>query len=313
MIEQVLRWRLDMGSPLSRVLVPLVLGLRRRALLRAGAMSEERRLAGIRSHFYHIPGRRGSDPELPIVLIHGIADSALTWAFTLRSLARVGPVYALDLPGFGLSGYPPGRRYATIAEQAAVVAALVREVIGRPTLLVGNSMGGWVALRLAQAQPALVRGVVLLDPGGAMLAGRASWEPFVSAVAVPDLRTVRQVYRQMYGRVPLALYLAQHGFQELFLRDPVREFVAASSEDDFFTAEELQAISVPVALLWGERDRFLPAGSFEFFRENLPTAEVRVLRGVGHLPQQERPRAVTRYVRRFARRLAASPAQRATS
>lgn len=309
MVETDLRRRLDLGAPLSRVVIPLTLGLTRRALLRSGVASHERRLAGVSTHFFCRDGRRGSDPQLPVLLIHGIADSALTWAFVLRGMANIGPVYALDLPGHGLSGHPPGRRYATIAEQTAVVAALLREVVGRPALLVGNSMGGWIAARLALDAPELVRGIVLLDPGGALLEGRASWDPFVSTVAVRDLRTVRAIYRQMFGRVPLPLYLAQHSFRDLFTRESVRAFVAAAvaaaeAEDvataGFFAPSDLRRITVPARLVWGDRDTFLPAGSFEFFRDNLPDAQTHVLKGCGHLPQREAPRAVTRIVREFA-------------
>lgn len=300
MTDARLRRQLSLHDPLSRVVIPVALGLTRRVLLRAGARSHEQRLAGILTHFYSLPGAPGSDPAMPVVLIHGIADSALTWAFTLRAMARVGPVYALDLPGFGQSGYPPGRRYTTIREHVAVVAALIREVVGRPALLVGNSMGGWIAGRLGELHPDLARGVVLVDPGGAALGGRPSWERFVATVAVPDLRTVRLIYRQMFGRVPLALYLGQRSFQEMFLRDSVRQFVQAASEDDFFTAEDLRRLPVPAALVWGQRDTFLPPGSFEFFRDNLPGAELLLLRGCGHLPQRERPRALARFVARFA-------------
>ena len=315
MVERELRRRIDLGAPLSRVAIPLTFGLTRRALLRAGARSEERRLAGVLTHYYHLDGRPGSDPHMPLVLIHGIADSALTWAFTLRGLAHVGPIYAVDLPGFGQSGHPPGKRFASIAEHTAVVAALIREVVGRPALLVGNSMGGWIAARLALEAPELVRGVTLLDPGGALLEGRASWEPFVATVSVPDLRTVRAIYRQMFGRVPLTLYLAQYSFQQLFLRESVRQFVqaaveAAEREDvlasGFFQPADLRCIVAPTALIWGGRDTFLPAGSFEFFRDNMPGAETHVLKHVGHLPQREAPRAVVRIVRGLAGRIKAA-------
>lgn len=312
MVENELRRRIDLGAPLSRVLIPLLLGITRRALVRSGVVSRERRLAGILTHYYHLPGAPRSDPTTPVVLIHGIADSALTWAFVMRAMARVGPVYALDLPGFGQSGNPPGRRYASIAEQTAVVAALVREVVGCPAILVGNSMGGWVSLHLAIAAPELVRGVVLIDPGGALLEGRASWDPFVTSVSVADLRAVRAVYRQMFGRVSPALYLAQRGFQELFMRESVREFIAASvaaadtgdyAGAGFFGPEDLRRLGVPAALIWGDRDTFLPRGSFEFFRDNLPGATVHLLKGVGHLPQREAPRAVVRVTREFAERV----------
>lgn len=312
MVENELRRRIDLGAPLSRVIIPLLLGITRRALLRSGVTSQERRLAGILTHSFSLPGAPRSDPATPIVLIHGIADSALTWAFVIRAMARIGPVYAIDLPGFGQSGHPPGRRYASIAEQTAVVGAFVREVVGRPAILVGNSMGGWVSTRLAMECPELVRGIVLLDPGGAMLEGRASWDPFVTNVSVADLRAVRAIYRQMFGRPSPALYLAQHGFQDLFMRESVRQFIAASvSAADtgdyagagFFAPGDLRSVAVPATLVWGDRDTFLPKGSFEFFRDNLPGATVHVLKGCGHLPQREAPRAVVRITREFAERV----------
>lgn len=307
-MEETARRRLDLGDPLSRVVIPLALGLTRRAMLRAGVTSHSRRLEGILAHFYQAPPRPGGDEALPVVLLHGIADSALTWAFTMRGLARVGPVYALDLPGFGQSGYPPGRRFATIAQDVAVVRAFIEQVVGRPALLVGNSMGGWIAARLAELHPELARGLVLVDPGGAMLGGRASWEPFVQTVSVRDLRSVRRIYRQMFGRVNPMLYLGQRGFQDLFLRDAVRHFVESADLEEFFTPEDLRRIAVPTALLWGECDRFLPDGSFEFFRDNLPGAQVLLLPGCGHLPQQERPRRLVRFVREFAATLQIDPA-----
>lgn len=312
MRENELRRRLDIGAPLSRVVIPLTLGLTRRMMLRSGVSSHERRFADVLTHFYCRAGRQSGDPQLPVLLIHGIADSALTWAFVLRGVAGVGPVYALDLPGHGLSGHPPERRYATIAEQTAVVRAFIREEIGRPAILVGNSMGGWIAARLALQAPELARGIVLLDPGGALLEGRASWDPFVNTVSVPDLRAVRAIYRQMFGRVPLSLYVAQHSFRDLFTRESVRAFVqaavAAADADDiatagFFMPSDLQRIAVPTVLVWGDRDTFLPAGSFEFFRDNLPGAEKHILKNCGHLPQREAPRRVVQIVREFASQL----------
>lgn len=287
-------------DPLSEAVIPLVNGLTRRFWFRSGVSEADVRLAGIMTHFYRRDAERNAAVDLPIVLIHGIADNALTWAFLLPRIARwAGPVYAVDLPGFGLSGYPPGRRYATIPEHVAVIQELIRTRIGRPALLIGNSLGGWIAARLALQTPELAAGVVLLDPGGAMLSGRSDWDSFVETVAVPDLRTVRTIYRQMFGHVPLPLYLGQRSFQTLFLRDAVTQFVAAASEDEFFRPAELQRLQVPTALVWGERDTFLPAGSREFFERNLPNPALLTLPGCGHLPQRERPRRVDRFIRQF--------------
>lgn len=297
-------------DPLSEALIPLINGLTRKLWFRIGVTEADLRCAEIPTHYYAYEPAAPRPDAVPIVLIHGIADNALTWAFLLPRLTRwAGPIYAVDLPGFGLSGYPAGRRYATISEHVAVVQELIRNRVGAPALLIGNSLGGWIAARLALQTPELTRGVVLLDPGGAMLGGRADWEPFVTTVGVPDLRAVRTIYRQMFGQVPLPLYLGQRSFQALFLRDPVTQFIAAASEDEFFRPADLQCLQVPTALVWGECDTFLPAGSQQFFAENLPDPALLTLPGCGHLPQRERPRRVDRFVHQFVqeRLLGAQP------
>src|SRR5690349_18803087 len=174
-----------LADPVSSVTVPLLYGLGRRRLLRGGATQHEVRLNGMTIHYYREGPhderwRQGGrhDRPLPIVLVHGIADNALTWSLVMGPLARDYEVYAVDLPGYGLSGTPAGRGFATIEEMRDVLAELTRTAIGRPALIVGNSMGGWLAVRLAWAAPELVRGIVLLDAGGAPLEGRASWESF---------------------------------------------------------------------------------------------------------------------------------------
>ncbi|MGB9738592.1 MAG: alpha/beta hydrolase [Chloroflexus aggregans] len=286
-------------TPLSTAAVPLIYGISHRMLLRLGATSHERRLAGIRAHYYLMPAR--GNGQLPILLLHGIADRAQTWSFVMPRLTDIGPVYALDLAGFGLSGFPPGQRYATISQQVALVQAMIRDVIGRPTLLVGNSMGGWIAVRVALASPELVAGIVLLAPGGALLRGRESWEPFLQTIELPDKRAVRTVLRQMYGRPPLPLYFAGEGLRMIFRRDPVTQFVAAIDERDMLYPEELRSLRVPVAMIWGDADHFIPRESRDFFCTNIPNARVLILPNCGHMPQQQRPREVAAFIHDVAR------------
>src|SRR5262249_54401511 len=138
--------------------------------------------------------------------------------------------------------------------------------------------------------------------------GRDSWLPFADLIAVPHTQASRMIMRQMFGVVPAPLlYLGQRGLQELFQRQVVREFVAslaaaATPEEEFLCPDDLRRLPVPAALVWGLSDSFLPRGSLEFFRENLPGAPTLLLRRCGHLPQCERPRAVVRFLRQFAAR-----------
>jgi pimeloyl-ACP methyl ester carboxylesterase len=293
-------------DPLSSIAVPLVNGLLRRWLLRRGVREEVTRCAGAALTYYAAgPAVRPGGP-MPILLVHGLGDSAMTWAIVLYLLAREHPVFAVDLPGYGLSSLPPGRTFATLDEMTAMLRTFIETVIGQPALIVGNSMGGWLAVRLAWAAPKLVRGVVLINAGGAPLEGHASWDPFAEAVAMRDPKRSHQVIRQIAGPPgALALLFAQRSIEQIFRRQVVRDFVAAADENIFLRSDDLRNLPVPAALMWGLRDRFLPAGSLEFFHENLPGAPALLLRGCGHLPQRERPLAVWRFVRRYAASLAA--------
>ena len=312
MVRSSIEKLLSLGAPISRATVPLINGLERHRLLRGGAEQREARVHGLPISYYYQAPAQVAPEAFPIVLIHGIADNALTWSFILGALARVYPVYAIDLPGYGFSGLPKDRFYMTLDEMRDVLEAFAREVIGQPALVVGNSMGGWLALKLAWAAPELMRGIVLIDAGGAPLQGRESWIAFGETIGIPDMKTARLVFRQMFGAIPAPmLYFGQHGLQELFQRRVVREFVSnmmeADPERELLRPPDLRDLAVPAALIWGLGDHFLPAGSLEFFRANLPGAPTLLLKRCGHLPQRERPLPVMRFIKRFAAQLAEAP------
>jgi pimeloyl-ACP methyl ester carboxylesterase len=306
-------------APLSRAAAPIADGVLRRALLQIGVQEHQAALAGVPINYYLRPAayasergrwqralatakhtmlrQRADQRPTPIVLVHGLGDNALTWALVIELLAPGREVYAIDLPGYGLSGLAPSHPCASLSEMCDVLAAFLRDVVGRPALVAGNSMGGWLAVRLAQVAPALLREITLINPGGAYLAGQPSWEPFRSAVAVPDLRTTRQVIRQVLGFVPATLlYFAQHSIQDRFQRRVVRAFVEQASEGDFLTAEELRALRTPASQIWGLDDGFLPAGSREFFTSNLNLSSQLLIAHCGHLPQREHPLQVARFL-----------------
>jgi pimeloyl-ACP methyl ester carboxylesterase len=239
--------------------------------------------------------------NIPLLLVHGIGDSALTWAVVLRRLARGHDVYAVDLLGHGLSGLPCGRAYASLGEHLEILETFVREVIGRPALVVGNSLGGMLALRLALAAPEWTRGVVLLNPGGAPLGGRAAYDAFFAKISDQSLSTAYRVSGEMFGAVPRLLLLPiLRSLQRMFQRPVILDAYGASDDSVFLSADEMRALAVPAGLVWGMRDHFLPEGSFEFFYSNLPRATRLLLDHCGHLPQRERPRSVIRFVRSFA-------------
>lgn len=298
-------------KPLARVPLPLLEGFTRQRLQQIGVQQRQVLLDGSYLNYYHMPAQAGADPAAPpILLVHGIADSALTWALMLRGLSTAHAVYALDLPGYGCSTLPPQHSYESLDEMRDLLASFIRAVIGRPALVVGNSLGGWLAITLAWAEPALVRGIVPINPGGAPLNGRESWDPFREIVAASDLETARTIYRQLFHTAPAPLlYLSQYGLQESFQRQTLQEFIKLITEDEFLRDEDVRNVPVPAALVWGRSDRFLPSGSLEFFCDAMPDAPKLLLDHCGHLPQRERPREVVRFVKEFAAQLTDVPAQ----
>jgi lipase len=97
----------------------------------------------------------------PVLAVHGITSSSRTWQFLAQALDR--PLFAPDLRGRGRSNHLPGP--AGIARHADDCAAVVEATGGVPLVVVGHSMGGFVATVLAARHPALVRGLVLVDGG----------------------------------------------------------------------------------------------------------------------------------------------------
>jgi len=98
---------------------------------------------------------------VPVLAIHGITSSSRTWPFLAAAVDN--PVFAPDLRGRGRSNHLPGP--AGIAQHAEDCAAVVQATGGVPLVVVGHSMGGFVATVLAASRPDLVRGLVLVDGG----------------------------------------------------------------------------------------------------------------------------------------------------
>ena len=236
---------------------------------------------------YAVRGPRGA-PEL--LLLHGLGDSLAGWAQVVGPLAHHHQVHLVDLPGHGLSRKPPDWRLQTLASAVAHYARDLR----RP-LLVGHSLGGWIALRMALAEMVQPSGVVLVNPGGALME-RGQWGPFRELISAKDRRGVSRYLEKAFHRAPLAMRLFPDAVIEMMWAEAAQGILDAVAEEDFLREAELASLRVPVRLIWGERDRLLPDGTLAFFRRALPRAEVVLLPRTGHLPHLEAPRALVRAI-----------------
>src|ERR671911_319451 len=100
----------------------------------------------------------------PLVLLHALGESAFDWRWVLPTLARTHRVYAPDLPGFGVSAKPAADYSSAFFERFA--AGFLDALSLQPAAVVGNSLGGLVALRLVLSEPGRLGALVLVDSAG---------------------------------------------------------------------------------------------------------------------------------------------------
>jgi pimeloyl-ACP methyl ester carboxylesterase len=254
---------------------------------------------------------------IPIVLFHGYADSADTWRQSLALLARRGRrAIAIDLPGFGTADQLGPEPILPQLDQFAIAA--VRYVSGRerlPVLAVGNSLGGCVTLRLAERHGDRLAGIVGVAPAGlemSRLLHLVQRDPVLrSLVALPSpvpafvLRAaVARLYRQLAFAVPGSI---DPGVISAFTYHHRRRTRVAQYLDtahrlmpELREPFELERISVPVLLVWGDRDRLVFSRGAQRVLDAVPGARLELLHGVGHCPQVEAAERFTQLLFEFS-------------
>jgi pimeloyl-ACP methyl ester carboxylesterase len=270
-------------------------------------------------HPVHCLSRSPADPVgAALLLVHGFGASTDHWRFNVPVLAECHEVHAIDLLGFGRSAKPEGLAYGGDLWRDQL-AAYVRERIGRPTVLVGNSLGGYSALAAAVALGDLAAGVVLLNAAGPFSAEQKEpkgWgaiaratvgsallrSPVLQWLLFENLRrpaTIRRTLNQVYlDRTNVDEELVQSILGPS--RDPgafgvfrtVFDIPRGQPLDELFAR-----LRVPLLLIWGLKDPWIDAeGRRARFLSHAPEATREVLLEAGHCPHDEVPAVVNREI-----------------
>jgi pimeloyl-ACP methyl ester carboxylesterase len=255
----------------------------------------------------------GSGPVL--LLIHGMAGNFENWEAVIEPLARHHTVVAPDLPGHGLSA--PGAGDYSIGALAAGLRDLLIALDHDRATLVGHSLGGGIAMQLAYQFPEVTERLVLVSSGG--LGPEVS--PVLRAAALPGANAFIAATAGAAGSAGAAvgrglaavglrpnadITEVARGYASLTDSDRRAAFLAAlrsvigtggqrvDARDRLYLAE-----GIPVLIVWGARDRIIPAKHGEQAHEAIPDSRLEIFDGVGHLPQLEAPGHFIAVLERF--------------
>ncbi|MCP9776357.1 MULTISPECIES: alpha/beta fold hydrolase [unclassified Cyanobium] len=263
-------------------------------------------------HPVHAIAAAPAEPEGPaILLVHGFGASTDHWRHNIPVLAQRHEVHAIDLLGFGRSAKPAELAYGGPLWRDQL-AAYVHERIGRPTVLAGNSLGGFSALAAGAALGDQAAGVVLLNAAGPFsdeqappkgwgaitrqtIAGALLKSPVLQRLLFENLRrpaTIRRTLNQVYvdkTNVDEALVEA--------IRRPSLDpgaFGVFRTVFDIPRGQPLDELFVqltcPLLLLWGIRDPWINAvGRRAAFQRHAPAGTSEVVLEAGHCPHDEVP------------------------
>ena len=241
----------------------------------------------------------------PLVLLHALGESALDWRWVLPALAHMHRVYAVDLPGFGYSG-KPSAEYSP-AFFTSFVGAYLDALRLERTALVGNSLGGLVALHLALSDPARVSALGLVASAGlgraVTYALRLPTLPGYGEMAVAWGKTPLGAAQRAWSRVSLLFAhpervpaewiteqtrLAQlPGFMEATI-SALRTCVDLGGQREVLV-NQLPRLQMPTLVIWGERDRVFPYSQGQRAVSCLRQGFLELIPDCGHLAHVERP------------------------
>ena len=262
----------------------------------------------VQLHGHRVAYRIGGDPssERPVLLlVHGMAGSSSTWREVMPALAERYTVVAPDLAGHGESD-KPRQDYSLGAHANMLRDLLIALGIDRATV-VGQSLGGGVAMQLAYQHPRCCERLVLVSSGG--LGQEVSW--MLRALTLPGVEYLTPLLFPSFVRSAgnaISRRLRSFGlraprFEEewrsyVSLTDPetrhaflrtLRAVVDAggqtvSAHDRLYLASRL-----PTLIVWGERDRIIPVAHAHDAHRALPGSHLLILEESGHFPQTEEP------------------------
>lgn len=260
---------------------------------------------------YKRPSQPNQQLTTPIILLHGFGAAVGHWRHNISVLSEQHTVYALDLLGFGAS--KKAAADYNIELWVEQVYDFWQTFIRQPVVIVGNSLGSLVCLAVAATHPEMVQGITMINLPDVSLQQEAipSWlRPIESSTkkliaSPPLLKALFKVIRHpaVIRRWARMAYVNQEAVSDELveiLSTPPQDVGAAKAFCYLFrgasnrrfapSAKVLLAnLQIPILLIWGRQDKFIPPSLAPMFASLNPQIELFELENAGHCPHDECP------------------------
>ena len=249
--------------------------------------------------FYREYGNTNDDD---VLFIHGLGSSSIIWRDIPDALSVGYHTIAIDLVGFGLSDKPEKPDYYTIEGFSRIIADFL-ETIGTKKrgscklILIGHSLGGYIATQFAIEHKAKISKLVLVDSSGLLESPTPLLNDYYDAVMEinPIIRydKIKRVLEEMYASPSRLLPISVNLFEYVIEKKGARQAFRSSFKNSTSSQIEPEGFKViqdiQCLVLWGEKDNLIPVRYSDKFKEMLPKAKYELIKDAGHAPFVEKP------------------------
>ena len=271
----------------------------------ANEQSQFMPLMGMQVH-YRDEGNKSD--SIPLVLIHGTSSSLHTWDSIVNLMPSNKRVIRLDMPAFGLTGPNPENKYS-YENFTAVIDSLLIKLNINSCIIGGNSLGGGIAWHFAIDYPNKVQQLILIDASGypkkdekGSLGFKIAQMPVLNNLLlfVSPKSLVRKSLEDVYYDKSLLKESTITRYHDLLLCEGNRRAALSLFKNKIAQNTELiKTINAPTLILWGREDGLISVDNAQLFNKDIKNSKVVIFDKVGHVPNEEAPKAVAEAIRNF--------------
>lgn len=236
----------------------------------------------------------------PLVFLHGVGGGHHAWEDQVPYFGRLGyPSHAWDQPGYGKSAIVEPY---DLAQVSAALARLIESLGGEPVVLIGHSMGGFIAQETYARYPQLVKGLALCFTSPAFAGGTSEFTKQFLAARIGPLDEGKSMAEIAAKLIPTMGSRSKLAEQIMAAVPPETYRKAVRLLTTFDRRKELADIKVPTLLVAGSEDKVAPPSVMEKMASKVPGAEYVLMPDCGHLGPMDQPAAFNAILLSFLRK-----------